>query len=100
MDIAGVVVAFETELSVTDLLVPEFGTTPIATAASPAVTHMTARRIGAQATRAPSLFLARDFDALATPTARLTPTLGGMRRLSASHPGFCDELFSSDSPGP
>src|SRR5262245_59351250 len=42
MDIAGVVAAFETELSVTDLLVPEFSPKPIATAASPAVTHMTA----------------------------------------------------------
>ena len=45
MDIAGVVAAFETELSVTDLLVPEFSPKPIATAASPAVTHMTARLI-------------------------------------------------------
>ena len=45
MDLAGVVAAFETELSVTDLLVPEFSPKPIATAASPAVTHMTARLI-------------------------------------------------------
>src|SRR5215471_18760227 len=45
MDIAGVVAAFATELSVTDLLVPEFSPKPIATAASPAVTHMTARLI-------------------------------------------------------
>jgi hypothetical protein len=37
--------AFETELPVTDLLVTEFSPTTIATAASPAVTHMTARRI-------------------------------------------------------
>jgi hypothetical protein len=46
MDIAGVVVAFETDVSV-DLLVAEFSPKPIATAASPAVTHMTARRIEA-----------------------------------------------------
>jgi len=45
MDIAGVVVAFETNVSVVDLLVAEFSPKPIATAASPAVTHMTARRI-------------------------------------------------------
>jgi hypothetical protein len=45
MDIAGVVVGFETELLVTDLLVAAFSPKPIATAASPAVTHMTARRI-------------------------------------------------------
>jgi hypothetical protein len=47
MDIAGVVVAFETDVSVVDLLVAEFSPKPIATAASPAVTHMTARRIEA-----------------------------------------------------
>jgi hypothetical protein len=40
MDIAGVVEAFETEISVA-----EFSPKAIATAASPAVTHMTARRI-------------------------------------------------------
>ena len=45
MDIAGVVVAFETDVSVVDLLVAEFSPKPIATPASPAVTHMTARRI-------------------------------------------------------
>ena len=45
MDIAGVVVAFETDVSVVDLLVTEFSPKPIATAASPAVTHTTARRI-------------------------------------------------------
>src|SRR5262249_30424863 len=45
IDIPGIVVAFETELSVTDLLVAEFSPKPIATAASPAVAHMTARRI-------------------------------------------------------
>ena len=45
MDIAGVVVAFETDVSVVDLLVAEFSPKPIATAASPAVTHMTARLI-------------------------------------------------------
>jgi hypothetical protein len=33
------------EISVVDLLVAEFRPNPIATAASPAVTHMTARRI-------------------------------------------------------
>ena len=38
MDIAGVVVAFETDVSVVDLLVAEFSPKPIATAASPAVT--------------------------------------------------------------
>ena len=50
-----------------------------------------------------SIFLARDFDALATPTARLTPTLGGMRRLCAARrltPVFATNLSSSDSPGP
>ena len=41
---AGVVVAFATELPVMDLL-EEFSQTPIATAASPAATHMTARLI-------------------------------------------------------
>ena len=45
MDIAGVAVAFETEISVVGLLVAEFSPKPIRTAASPAVTHMTARRI-------------------------------------------------------
>ena len=35
----------ETEISVVDLLVAEFSPKPIATPASPAVTHMTARRI-------------------------------------------------------
>ena len=35
----------ETEISVADLLVAEFSPKPIATPASPAVTHMTARRI-------------------------------------------------------
>ena len=45
MDIAGVVAAFEMEISVVDLLVAEFSPKPIATAASPAVTQMTARRI-------------------------------------------------------
>jgi len=40
MDIAGVVVALETDVSVVDLLVAEFSPKPIATAASPAVTHM------------------------------------------------------------
>ena len=44
MDIASVVVAFETDISVVDLLVTEWPK-PIATAASPAVTHTTARRI-------------------------------------------------------
>jgi hypothetical protein len=39
-DIVGVVEAFETEISVA-----EFSPKAIATAASPAVTHMTARRI-------------------------------------------------------
>ena len=38
---------FETEISVLDLLVAEFSPKPIATAASPAVTHITARRIEA-----------------------------------------------------
>jgi len=38
-------VGFETEISVLDLLVAEFSPKPIATAASPAVTHITARRI-------------------------------------------------------
>ena len=33
------------EISVVDLLVAEFSPNPIATAASPAITHMTARRI-------------------------------------------------------
>jgi hypothetical protein len=37
--------AFETGISVVDLLVAEFSPKPIATPASPAVTHMTARRI-------------------------------------------------------
>ena len=37
MDIAGVVVAFETDVSVVDLLATEFSLKPIATAASPAV---------------------------------------------------------------
>src|SRR5262249_28907990 len=46
IDIPGIVVAFETELSVLDWLVAEFSPKPIATAASAAVTHMTARRIG------------------------------------------------------
>jgi len=45
MDIAGVVVGFETELSVKDLVVAEFSPKPIATAATPAVAQMTARRI-------------------------------------------------------
>jgi hypothetical protein len=45
IDIAGVGVGFEMEISVVDLLVAEFRPNPIATAASPAVTHMTARRI-------------------------------------------------------
>ena len=45
IDIAGVVVRFESELSVMDLLVAEFSPKPIATAVSPAVTHITARRI-------------------------------------------------------
>ena len=45
MDIAGVVMGFETELSVMDLLVAEFSPKPIATAVSPAVTHIAARRI-------------------------------------------------------
>jgi hypothetical protein len=54
MDILAVAVRFETEVSVSDLLVAEFdllvaefSPKPIATAASPAVTHMTARRIEA-----------------------------------------------------
>jgi hypothetical protein len=47
IDIAGVGVGFEMEISVVDLLVAEFRPNPIATAASPAVTHMTARRIEA-----------------------------------------------------
>jgi hypothetical protein len=47
IDIAGVGVGFETEISVLDLLVAEFSPKPIATAASPAVTHITARRIEA-----------------------------------------------------
>jgi hypothetical protein len=38
-------VSVETEISVVDLLVAEFSPKPIATPASPAVTHMTARRI-------------------------------------------------------
>ena len=37
----------ETGISVVDLLVAEFSPKPIATPASPAVTHMTARRIEA-----------------------------------------------------
>ena len=45
IDIAGVGVGFEMEISFVDLLVAEFRPNPIATAASPAVTHMTARRI-------------------------------------------------------
>ena len=45
MDIVGVVVGVETEISVVDLLVAEFSPKPIATAASPAVTHITARCI-------------------------------------------------------
>jgi TRAP-type C4-dicarboxylate transport system permease large subunit len=45
MDIVGVVVGVETEISVVDLLVAEFSPKPIATAASAAVTHITARRI-------------------------------------------------------
>ena len=40
-----VVVALETDISVVDLLVAEVSPKPIATAASPAVTHMTARLI-------------------------------------------------------
>jgi hypothetical protein len=40
-------VGVETEISVVDLLVAEFSPKPIATPASPAVTHMTARRIEA-----------------------------------------------------
>jgi hypothetical protein len=44
-DIVGVVVGIETEISVVDLLVAEFSPKPIVTPASPAVTHMTARRI-------------------------------------------------------
>jgi len=47
MDILAVVLGFETEVSVSDLLVAEFSPKPIATAASPAITHMTARRIEA-----------------------------------------------------
>jgi hypothetical protein len=47
IDIAGVGVGFEMEISVVDLLVAEFSTNPIATAASTAITHMTARRIEA-----------------------------------------------------
>jgi hypothetical protein len=47
IDIAGVGVGFEMEISVVDLLVAEFSPNPIATAASPAITHMTARRIEA-----------------------------------------------------
>jgi len=50
MDIAGVVAALETESSVVDLLVAWLSPKPIATAASPAVTHMTARRIEASCT--------------------------------------------------
>jgi hypothetical protein len=46
IDIAGVGVEFETEISVADLLVAEFSPNPIATAVNPAATHMTARRIG------------------------------------------------------
>src|SRR5215467_4918776 len=52
-DIAGVViVAFETEISVADWLVAKFSPTPIPTAASPAITHMTACRIEASLPRA------------------------------------------------
>jgi hypothetical protein len=47
IDIAGVGVGFEMEISVVDLLVAEFSPNPIATAASPAIMHMTARRIEA-----------------------------------------------------
>jgi hypothetical protein len=46
MDIAGVVVGFETELSFVDLLVAEISPKPIATAASPAVTHTFIWKIG------------------------------------------------------
>ena len=45
IDIAGVGVGFEMEISFVDLLAAKFRPNPIATAASPAVTHMTARRI-------------------------------------------------------
>ena len=52
-DIAGVViVAFETEISVADWLVAKFSPTPIPAAASPAITHMTARRIEVSLPRA------------------------------------------------
>src|SRR5215471_7843172 len=52
-DIAGVViVAFETEISVADWLVAKFSPTPIPTAVSPAITHMTACRIEASLPRA------------------------------------------------
>src|SRR6516165_8153580 len=52
-DIAGVViVAFETEISVADWLVAKFSPTPIPTAASPPITHMTACRIEASLPRA------------------------------------------------
>src|SRR5262249_9121424 len=52
-DIAGVViVAFETEISVADWLVAKFSPIPIPTAASPAITHMTACRIEASLPRA------------------------------------------------
>ena len=44
-DIVGVALGVETEISVVDLLVAEFSPKPIATPVSPAVTHMTARRI-------------------------------------------------------
>jgi len=47
IDIAGVGVGFEMEISFVDLLVAEFRPNPIATPAIPAITHMTARRIGA-----------------------------------------------------
>jgi hypothetical protein len=40
-----VVVGFETEISVADWLVAEFSPKPIATAVTPAATHMIARRI-------------------------------------------------------
>jgi len=46
-DIAAVAVVFETEISVVDLLVAKISPKPIATAASPEVTYMTARRIEA-----------------------------------------------------